>query len=347
MIKLLSTTREMSKALQDAMQRYQHFRWSVAWASSGFTLFDDLIKKRNRVSQLVVGTHFYQTHPDFLKSFVDDPNVHVVLQPSGVFHPKIYLFENSRDDWACIIGSPNFTGAAFSLNAEVAAYFDSTSSGSSVNYDALRKVIDEHWATGKPLTKELLDSYRPIWNRKKQLLGLLDGTYGGKGGKPIVLVRIVKLGWQEFVSQVKNEKEHALSHRIDVLRAARTYFNNNQHLADLGRGERRRIAGLAGEEEGIDWGYFGSMKARGWFWTAIDRNDQHLSASLDAIPSDGLVSQNDYEMFVERFKVACPDSSEIAVATRLLCMKRPDNFVCLDGKNRPRLCKHLGSFRAE
>src|ERR1700690_2163102 len=124
MIKLLSSSHEMSMALQNAMQRYQHFRWSVAWASSGFTLFDDLLKKRNRVSQLVVGTHFYQTHPDFLKLFVDDPNVRIVLQPSGVFHPKIYLFENSRDDWACILGSPNFSRAAFSVNAEVAVYFD-------------------------------------------------------------------------------------------------------------------------------------------------------------------------------------------------------------------------------
>jgi hypothetical protein len=84
------------------------------------------------------------------------------------------------------------------------------------------------------------------------------------------------------------------------------------------------------------------MKARGWFGTAINRNDQNLSASLDAIPSDGLVSQTDYEMFVERFKKTCPGSSEVAVATRLLSMKRPDNFVCLDGKNRPRLCKAFG-----
>jgi phosphatidylserine/phosphatidylglycerophosphate/cardiolipin synthase-like enzyme len=200
-----------------------------------------LLKKRNRVCQLVVGIHFYQTHPDFLKVFVDDPNVHVVLQPSGVFHPKIYLFENSRNDWACIIGSPNFTGAAFSRNAEVAAHLDSTSSGSSLNYDVLRRVIDEHWGKGEPLTKGLLESYWPIWKRKRQLLGQLDGMYGGKGGKPIVSVEILKLGWREFVSRVKNEKEHALNDRIGVLRAARTYFQKSQHLADM---VRANVAGL-------------------------------------------------------------------------------------------------------
>jgi HKD family nuclease len=78
-IKLLTTPHEMSRALRDAMRRYHRFRWSVAWASSGFPLFDELLKKQDRLSQLVVGTHFYQTHPDFLAVFVDDPKVRVVL----------------------------------------------------------------------------------------------------------------------------------------------------------------------------------------------------------------------------------------------------------------------------
>jgi len=131
---------------------------------------------------LVVGTHFYQTHPDFLEVFVDDPKIRVVLQPSGVFHPRIYLFENSRDDWACIIGSPNFTGAAFSTNVEVALRFDSKVSRSNMHYDALRKVIDEHWESGKPLKKDQVEAYRSVWNRKTQMLGQLAGTYGGKAG---------------------------------------------------------------------------------------------------------------------------------------------------------------------
>ena len=158
----------------------------------------------------------YQTHPDFLARFVDDPKVHVVLQPSGIFHPKIYLFENSSDDWVCVIGSPNFTGAALSLNAEVAVQFDSEASVPKMNYDVLHSVIDEHWGRGEPLTKELLEPYRAIWNRKRQLLGQLAGTYGGKGGTPIVSVALLTLGWPEFVSRVRSEKNHALSERIDV-----------------------------------------------------------------------------------------------------------------------------------
>jgi len=37
------------------MKRSRRYRQSVAWASSGFPLFEDLLKKRNCISQLVVG----------------------------------------------------------------------------------------------------------------------------------------------------------------------------------------------------------------------------------------------------------------------------------------------------
>jgi HKD family nuclease len=346
MVTILTTPAEISNTLRSAIRRYAYLRWSVAWASSGFPLFEELLKNRDRVAQLVVGTHFYQTHPDFLNVFVDDPKVHVVPFTSGVFHPKIYLFENSRDDWACMIGSPNFTGAAFSGNVEVAVYMDSSVSESNVDYETLRRVIDEHWGRATPLTREFLETYRSIWNRKVQLLGNLSGTYGGNAGKPIVSVGLLKLSWPGFVDRVRNEKQHTLGMRISVLRGVRTYFQAKKHLTEMGKDERRRIAGLAGEDQGVDWGYFGSMRGAGWFQKAINGNDKNLSAALDAIPSDGLVAQDDYDAFIESFKKATRSEANVAVATRLLCMKRPDMFVCLDNKNRSGLCKAFGVIQS-
>jgi hypothetical protein len=115
----------------------------------------------------------------------------------------------------------------------------------------------------------------------------------------------------------------------------------------MGKPERRRIAGLVGLEQNIDWGYFGSMKGAGRFWAAIDRNDENLSLALDAIPQNGLVGQGDYASFVDQFMKAFKDNAErVAVATRLLCMKRSDTFVCLDSKNRSALCKEFGIIQS-
>lgn len=85
------------------------------------------------------------------------------------------------------------------------------------------------------------------------------------------------------------------------------------------------------------------MKGAGRFRNAIDRNDVNLSAALDRIPRDGLVSEEHYRAFIDSFLRAFPKGGDgIAVATRLLSMKRPDMFVCLDSKNRAALCKEFG-----
>jgi hypothetical protein len=42
MIRLLTTAQEISRSLQGAMRKYRHLRLSVAWASTGFSLCDQL-----------------------------------------------------------------------------------------------------------------------------------------------------------------------------------------------------------------------------------------------------------------------------------------------------------------
>lgn len=325
------------------MRRYRHYRWCVAWASSGFPLCDELLKRGDRISQLVVGTHFYQTHPDFLEAFIDHPAARFVRQPTGVFHPKIYLFENSRDDWACIVGSPNFTSAAFSSNVEAAVYFDSTSQGARGKYDTLRSAIKEQWRKGEKLSREQLRRYRWIWSRQAPRLQSLAGAYGGSTrGKALVHVELCGLSWPQFVTRVRSEKHHSLADRLKVLAAVRQYFADNNRFAEMGLEERRRVAGVAPDGQ-VSWGYFGSMKGAGRFNNAVVRNDENLSVALDCVPTDGLVTEEHYGGFVASFVKAFPKGGAgIAVATRLLCMKRPDMFICLDNRNLPALCKEFG-----
>lgn len=245
----------------------------------------------------------------------------------------------------CIIRSPNFTSAAFSDNIEIAVRLDSTSANARGTYDLLRRIINEHWSLGKQLTQDMLNKYRSIWELKKPERNSLAGAYGSKHRNPSTPteeIELLTLTWSDFVSRVKHEEHDAFEMRVEVLRRARAYFRSKTHLANMEKEERRRIAGLPCRDSGTDWGYFGSMKGAGWFQKAINANDRNLSDAIDAVPSDGLVVRSDFDAFVRSFRKSFPEGERVAVATRLMSMKRPDMFVCLDARNRSGLCKALG-----
>ncbi|MDK9763266.1 hypothetical protein KI743_14770 [Vibrio sp. D420a] len=85
------------------------------------------------------------------------------------------------------------------------------------------------------------------------------------------------------------------------------------------------------------------MVGAGKFKNRINTNNEFISAALEQIPLNGPVGEADYKSFVTQFKLAFPDGGAgIAIASRLLAMKRPDYFVCLDSQNRAELCRDFG-----
>ena len=68
---------------------------AVAWATVDFEVFRLLVKNKKKIKKMIVGTHFYQTAPEFIETFLAHPNVRFILPTGGesVFHPKIYVFE--------------------------------------------------------------------------------------------------------------------------------------------------------------------------------------------------------------------------------------------------------------
>jgi hypothetical protein len=93
-------------------------------------------------------------------------------------------------------------------------------------------------------------------------------------------------------------------------------------------------------------GGFGSMGGNGDFAGLIKRQDRQLSAALDCIPRKDPVTLQDFEEYCRRFRKAFTEANahhvgEYPTATRLLAMKRPDTFVCANGKNKRNLAKAL------
>jgi hypothetical protein len=123
-----------------------------------------------------------------------------------------------------------------------------------------------------------------------------------------------------------------MQERLQVIREIRKLFAYRAHFRDLDYLERRRIAGLV-KSANPNFLLFGSMQWVGKFKQAIKENNEEISLALDEIPLQGELSRDQYQKFTDRFLSAF-ERSGMALASRLLAMKRPDTFVCVNNRNR-------------
>src|ERR1700722_14149086 len=110
-MQLITKNRVLERNLFRCIGQYEKVAFATAWASADTNVFRLLQSRKNTIQQAVIGTHFYQTHPDVLDEFVGHKEVRFILQSSGVFHPKIFVFWNA-DGWEGFVGSANLTKGA-------------------------------------------------------------------------------------------------------------------------------------------------------------------------------------------------------------------------------------------
>lgn len=160
-----------------------------------------------------------------------------------------------------------------------------------------------------------------------------DTDNGSRSGQTVDLV---SLPWPGFFARVRAE-QHPPGHplmqeRLQVIREIRQLFAQNAHFCDIDYPGRRKIAGLF-KSTNPDFLLFGSMQWVGLFKQAVKDNNEGISLALDEIPLDGDISRDQYQRFTDRFLKAFKRSG-MALASRLLAMKRPDTFVCVNNQNR-------------
>src|SRR5262245_51723714 len=98
-MRFLQDASSIDTELRRLLRQFQSFRWAIAWASTSFEAYELLRRRRDSIRRMVVGIHFYQTHPDFIAEFLEHEEVRFQMNPDGVFHPKIYLFEDGKGRW--------------------------------------------------------------------------------------------------------------------------------------------------------------------------------------------------------------------------------------------------------
>ena len=353
-MKLLTTTTAINKELTRLLRECVKCQIAVAWASVGFDAFALLKEHCAKIERMVVGTHFYQTHPSFIQEFLTHPNVRFVRNTDELFHPKLYLFGKVGGAWECIVGSPNFTQGGFGGNDEMAALLTSADQGAIEALAQINASLQTYWEKASPFSSEEYEAYKEAWKRKRPILKNLRGRFGDPTdenaddkGRPPLDVPILRMTWPEYFDKVKTEKVsqygHTMDARLKVIQIAQRLFSENLHFNKIDPDGQRKIAGLVGKEDGVDYRFFGSMMAARCFKAVVKDNDPDLSLALDMVPATGIVSREMYLDYVDQYKKAFPNGGHgVATASRLLAMKRPDTFVCFDSKNSSQLCTAFG-----
>ncbi len=344
-VQLITTNKRLKSELNRMIEKYTEIWFAVAWASAGHEVFEALLQNAEKIQQGIIGTHFYQTHPDVIDA-LRRQRVRFMLQPNGVFHPKVYVFR-SDSEWEALIGSANFTAGAMETNSEVMVRLRGDGITRQRSADRLIRLIEGYWENAEKINALQARAYRNQWWQRQPALRRLAGLYGPhrprRTPKNPLESRILSMSWAEYYRGVQKEKERgAFSTRLKLLRRVQDLFGKDETFGKMSDDARKLVAGLPNDlYDGAGW--FGSMGGNGRFAHAVGANNGHLSESLDCIPLRGQVSRAEYDAYIEEFIQAFPNGGHgAAVASRLLAMRRPDQFVCLDSANRARLCGDFG-----
>lgn len=342
-MKLISTNTELQKQLKRLVIKYPHVSIATAWASADTDVFRALVRHKNRIVKTVIGTHFYQTHPDVLDQFVGSKKVKFILQPDGVFHPKVYLFWSS-EAWEVVIGSPNLTVGALTKNSELSILITSSDSQPTLKQEIL-EVIQGHFDEAKTVRRSEAENYRKLWKLKARNLNKVADIFGDEAAtKPATQSTVMPMEWRDYLTEIKKDKFHGFRDRLDLIAEIRGYFQTHKHFNDMDLDVRKGIAGLPSTNTIIkNWAWFGSMKGAGAFAGHINASNNAFSLALDEIPLVGEIRREHYERFIAQYLKAYENGRDgLATATRLLAMKRPDVFLCVDAQNLKKLAQDVG-----
>ena len=342
--------RLMQTTLKRLIRDHDEIQIAVAWGYNG-ELADLLMANSVKFHSVTFGLNGFATSPDLVERLIGTKNAFIAKADKGIFHPKLYLFRTG-DKAEAIVGSANFTNGGLGLNHEACLHIEG-----SVNdeiFGQIQRELSSYDVLKQHVTPVLADSYRRQFEAARKRRGqrdpiLPDDKKSGRG----LTSSLAMMGWDEFAVTAKIDPHHHFERRMKLLREIQRLFASVGRLSDLSATEWKGIAGTLGKPEkeaaGLgdhDWGWFGSMGGNGDFAGLILKQDRQLGAALDCIPRKDPVTLEDFAEYCDKFRKAFVDAKAHHVggyptATRLLAMKRPDTFVCANGKNKGNLAKAL------
>lgn len=319
------------------------FQWATAWASESEVL--DAAINSNKMTSFIIGTHQYFTAPEVLDKCLDIPEVRVMHPKGPMFHPKLYVFFIG-ERIEVFVGSSNLTKGGLEKNIECGIFINGESTSPSLQNLAAH--VSALWQKANELDDDFITTYKANHRRVRSAQQELEDFVKIEKPKKSSLsaddITPHKMNWSEFLDLVKRDKMHGLDKRLSVLSQARQLFAKAISFADLEEEEQMCIAGILqpSERNDVNWAYFGQMSSYGSYTPILKRHAKLFSKALDKIPLQGKVTHEHYKAYLSAFlKIPGASKTWTGMGTRLLAMKRPDYFVCIDGANRYGLCTHF------
>lgn len=333
-MKFLNTSEEIETEIRRQINKCKQLRWAVAWATVDCPLFKLLKQKERKIHRLIVGTTSNLTDPGFIEAFLHNDNFVVMEKPEVLFHPKLYFFEHPYGSWDCIIGSPNFTHAAFSSNIEVAVHFSHCDGNVAGVRDQITSSLEGFFRNGVHFDEAKLSEYRIKCEQSPPIIKQVSSP----------LPRLLNMYWPEYFALIQKKDQSEIDERLAVLEKARELFETEIPFCQWDPEDRKGIAGWGGDKS-FRWEWFGGKMQRvQQFNDAISKNNKDgkaISNSLNKIGSTGEITYDQFRKYLDIMRKSFSKDS-VATVTRLLAMKRPDYFICISGANRDRLCHDLG-----
>ncbi|NMM43600.1 hypothetical protein HH303_03865 [Rhodospirillaceae bacterium KN72] len=338
----------LRRALPQLIAKHDQIFMAVAWAHAGLVA-EKLIKNKHKFKSVTVGLDFCATDPNFVDSLCNVPNAYVFKKNGVCFHPKIYLFVTGQNADA-IVGSANFTTGGLGTNVEACLHLNCNVDEAVIS--ELLAALESYAPHRQPVTEQLADSYRlqagVVGSRPRPRSPVLPSD---KADFARVDSELLKMDWSTFIREARKDPNHHFETRMRFLRYLQTLFAREQSFNSLSVSEWKAVAGIVHPDavagsglEKHQIGWFGSMQGAGSFTKLISIKDSRIAKAIDCIPRRGPVAESDFDRFCELFVSAFANSARTGstpTATRLLAMKRPDLFICVNKGNKASLAEAL------
>jgi hypothetical protein len=170
------------------------------------------------------------------------------------------------------------------------------------------------------------------------------------------------LSWEDYFKKLNYNSDlmgndvtpSYFAERIALLGYVKNKFKNDSDFQAFHPYVKKLIAGTNDTlfntefDLNLNGKLFGIMAAAGRFSNRINKEDQYIGIALKCIPSEGEVNEKMYENYLAEFRNAFERYNYrgygLGVTTRLLAMKRPDMFICINNANKQSIRKIFGDI---